>query len=94
MSQEFSKAKSHDEDLHSTPQKIDPYRFNDPSGRSLKYTYPIRKFELTDVYLILGVFVVGFVFALILSNYYKLRKEKIDEINRKFQGLKGEYEHV
>jgi hypothetical protein len=39
---------------------------------------------MTDIYIILGVFVVGFVFALILSNYYKLRKAKIDEINKKF----------
>lgn len=49
---------------------------------------------MTDIGVILGVFLVGFLFALFLSNYYKLRKEKIEEISKKFHGLKGEYESV
>jgi hypothetical protein len=40
-----------------------------------------KRFDLTDIYIILGVFLIGFVFAMVLSNYYKLRKEKIQQIN-------------
>ena len=46
------------------------------------------------MYIIIGVFLVGFIFALIMSSYYKIRQEKIAEINKKFQGLKGDYELV
>jgi hypothetical protein len=44
--------------------------------------------------MILGVFLIGFVFALVLSNYYKAKNHKINQINAQFQGLKGEYEQV
>ena len=47
---------------------------------------------MLDLVLILGVFFMGFAFALMLSNYYRVRKEKLEEINRKFKGLKGDYE--
>ena len=43
----------------------------------LKLAHQYRRFEMTDVYLIVGVFIIGFVFAMVLSNYYKLKKEKI-----------------
>jgi hypothetical protein len=60
----------------------------------LNMAHQYKRFDLTDIYIILGVFLIGFVFAMVLSNYYKLRKEKIQQINLKFQGLKGEYEHL
>jgi hypothetical protein len=60
----------------------------------MRFVQQIKRFDLTDILLILGVFIVGFLFALILSNYYKMKKEKIDEISKKFKGLKGEYEQV
>ena len=54
----------------------------------------MRTFGWTDLLLILGVFVVGFIFAMVLNSYGRMKKEKIDEISRKFQGLKGEYESM
>ena len=65
------------------------YKYLDPHKQRFS-----KKFEMTDVYLMFGVFLVGFIFALVLASYYKIRQEKIEEINRKFQGLKGEYELV
>jgi hypothetical protein len=103
MSKEFSKITapsrhiqdSHDDDHLSHVQKVDPYRFSDPStNKGMRFVQQIRRFDLTDILLILGVFIVGFMFALILANYYKVKKEKIDEISKKFKGLKGEYEQV
>lgn len=64
--------------------KVDPYKFSDPTSRNFKFTPQFKKFDIQDVYIILGVFIVGFIFALMLSNFYKVRKEKIDEISRKF----------
>lgn len=49
---------------------------------------------MTDIYIILGVFIVGFVFAMLLAQYYKVKKERIQQINQQFQGLKGEYELI
>lgn len=53
-----------------------------------------RRFDITDIYMIIGVFIIGFVFAYVLSNYGKWKSQKIQEINKQFQGLKGEYEQV
>ena len=47
-----------------------------------------------DILIVIGVFVIGFVFAFVLNSYGSMKKEKIEEISRKFQGLKGEYESV
>ena len=54
----------------------------------------VKRFTWTDYFIVFGVFVVGFVFSMILNNYKNSTNEKIAEISKKFQGLKGEYEHV
>ena len=54
----------------------------------------VRAWGWTDVLFVLAVFAIGFLFSYILSYYSNVRKEKIEEISRKFQGLKGEYEQV
>lgn len=54
----------------------------------------VRRFTWTDYLLVFGVFIVGFVFSMILNNYRNSSNEKIAEISKKFQGLKGEYEYV
>ena len=54
----------------------------------------VKQFTWTDYFIVFGVFVVGFVFSMILNNYKNSTNEKIAEISKKFQGLKGEYEHV
>ena len=62
----------------------------------LKFDYrsPYKRFDLSDTYIILGVFLIGFVLALILANYYQVKRQKIDQISQKFQEFKGEYEQV
>ena len=54
----------------------------------------VKRFTWTDYFLVFGVFIVGFVFSMILNNYRNSSNEKIAEISKKFQGLKGEYEYV
>jgi hypothetical protein len=54
----------------------------------------VRRFTWTDYLLVFGVFIVGFVFSMILNNYRNSTNEKIAEISKRFQGLKGEYEYV
>lgn len=63
-------------------------------AKGLRYTsdYSYKRFEISDTMIIFGVFFIGFVFSLVLQNYYRIKKEKIEEINNKFKGLKGEYE--
>lgn len=60
---------------------FDPYSFKDipvPLSRDmLNLAQQYRRFDLTDIYIIVGVFIIGFVFAFILSSYWKLKKEKI-----------------
>lgn len=51
-----------------------------------------KRFDIFDLVIIMGVFLIGFLFALMLSSYYRKKKEKIEEINRKFHGLRGQYE--
>ncbi|CDW86271.1 UNKNOWN [Stylonychia lemnae] len=79
-------------------QTFDPYNlehYRSPRANELlKLVQPYKKFEQTDMYMIAGVFLIGFVFALVLSNYYKAKNQKINQINAQFQGLKGEYELV
>ena len=54
----------------------------------------IKSFTWTDLLIVFGVFVIGFVFAMVLNSYGRIKKEKIDEISKKFQGLNEEYESV
>ena len=44
----------------------------------------VKKFTWTDYLLIFAVFVIGFVFSMILSNYRNSSQEKIDQISKKF----------
>eukprot|EP00347_Sterkiella_histriomuscorum_P022408 403338598 len=82
----------------ASTSKLDAYDIQDyrsPRAKELlNLAQQYKRFEVTDIYMIIGVFLIGFVFAFVLSNYYKLKKEKIQEINKQFQGLKGEYEQV
>lgn len=64
--------------------------------RSLKYnaSYQVKRFEMVDLLIIFGVFFTGFIFSSILTNYYRAKREKLEEINNKFKGLKGDYEQA
>jgi len=53
-----------------------------------------RRFDKSDILIILGVFLTGFFLAFTVTNYYRVKKEKLEQINQKFQGLKGEYEKI
>ena len=75
---------------HHTPaeSKLDTLDNSDlvtykPSPRDfVNFDYhQYRRFDLGDIYIILGVFLVGFLFAMVLSNYYKVKREKIEQIN-------------
>ena len=78
------------------PDRHDPYDqwYADPYSLTFAASEHMSKFDPLDVYIIIGVFLIGFLLAFFFSNYFKLRKAKIAEINRRFQGLKGEYEQV
>lgn len=67
---------------------------NHYKAKGLKFNadYSYKRFEFSDTMIIFGVFFIGFIFSLVLQNYYRIKKEKIDEINKHFKGLKGEYE--
>lgn len=41
-----------------------------------------------------GVLLIGFLLAMMMNWYSAQKKEKIEQISKKFQGLKGEYEHL
>lgn len=51
----------------------------------VQFDFPsYRRYDVSDIYLLLGVFLVGFVFCAVLSNFYKIKREKIEQINQKF----------
>ncbi len=68
---------------------LDPYDIDDFKGPTrqrhlLSLAQQYKRYDLTDIYIILGVFLIGFVFAMLLSHYYKVKKEKIQQINQQF----------
>ena len=84
------------EPKHDSATSMDSqaHRARHLSTHQLLMQAQVRSWGSTDFIIIGVVFLVGFLFAYILSYYGRVRKEKIDEISRKFQGLKGEYEQV
>ena len=65
---------------------VDPYDINDyRSARTrhlLSLAQQYKRFDITDIYIILGVFLVGFAFAMVLSHWHKVKKEKLQELNK------------
>jgi hypothetical protein len=43
-----------------------------------------RRFDKSDILIILGVFLTGFFLAFTVTNYYRVKKEKLEQINQKF----------
>jgi hypothetical protein len=65
-------------------------------ARGLKYgsSHQYKRFEMVDLIIIFGVFFTGFIFSMVLTNYYRAKREKLEEINKQFKGLKGDYEQA
>lgn len=53
-----------------------------------------KSYGWTDLGLFLLVLLIGYLLAMMMNWYSTQKKERIEQISKKFQGLKGEYEHL
>lgn len=50
--------------------------------KTLRTAYQdVKKYEWTEYLIMFGIFSFGFLMALIITNYCRIKREKIDEIN-------------